>query len=61
MCQDCPKGTRAFKDLDAAGAAHDLRTLGLWVAAPLAEILHVAPAESKAPDGVALRWRKRHH
>ncbi len=40
---------------------HGPRILGFGVAAPSAEIVHVALAESMAPDGVALRWRKRHH
>jgi len=37
------------------------RFLAFGVAASSAEIIHVTSPESMAPDGVAMRWRKRHH
>jgi hypothetical protein len=60
---------RAFAIAKAAGNQRYPRTttttvresLGSGSPFPRPEIVHVVMVVSMAPDGVALRWRKRHH
>lgn len=60
---------RAFPVAKSAGNRHYPRkttttvreSLGMGSPLPRPEIVHVAMVVSMAPDGVALRWRKRHH
>jgi hypothetical protein len=53
-----PQGNRCYPQTTTTVVRE---SLGWGSPFPRPEIVHVAMVVSMAPDGVALRWRKRHH